>query len=48
MWIRAFVSEPLLGEIYPGMPAEVITDPEKRQGLSWAYRIYIAGSRIYP
>lgn len=28
VWIRAFVSEPQLGEIYPGMPAEVFTDTE--------------------
>lgn len=26
VWIRAFVSEPQLGEIYPGMLAEVFTD----------------------
>lgn len=26
VWIRAFVSEPDLGRIYPGMPAEVYTD----------------------
>ncbi len=26
VWIRAFVSEPQLGEIYPGMRAEVFTD----------------------
>lgn len=26
VWIRAFVSEPQLGEIYPGMAAEVYTD----------------------
>lgn len=28
VWIRAFVSEPQLGLIYPGMPAEVFTDTE--------------------
>jgi HlyD family secretion protein len=28
IWIRAFVSEPQLGLIYPGMPAEVFTDVE--------------------
>jgi HlyD family secretion protein len=26
VWIRAFVTEPLLGVVYPGMPAEIITD----------------------
>jgi HlyD family secretion protein len=26
VWVRAFVSEPQLGLIYPGMPAEVYTD----------------------
>lgn len=26
IWVRAFVAEPLLGEIYPGMPAEIFTD----------------------
>jgi HlyD family secretion protein len=26
VWIRAFVTEPDLGKIYPGMPAEVFTD----------------------
>lgn len=26
VWIRAFVSEPQLGEIYPGMQAEIYTD----------------------
>lgn len=26
IWIRAFVAEPLLGEVYPGMPAEILTD----------------------
>ena len=26
VWIRAYVSEPQLGQIYPGMPAEVYTD----------------------
>lgn len=26
VWIRAFVPEPSLGKIYPGMPAEVYTD----------------------
>lgn len=26
VWIRAFVSEPFLGVVYPGMPAEVYTD----------------------
>ncbi len=28
VWIRAFVSEPQLGEIYPGMLADVFTDAE--------------------
>jgi HlyD family secretion protein len=26
VWIRAFIPEPLLGVVYPGMPAEVYTD----------------------
>lgn len=26
VWIRAYVSEPNLGKIYPGMPAEITTD----------------------
>ena len=26
VWVRAYVSEPQLGLIYPGMPAEVYTD----------------------
>lgn len=26
IWVRAYVSEPLLGKVYPGMPAEVFTD----------------------
>ncbi|MCE2984031.1 MAG: efflux RND transporter periplasmic adaptor subunit [Parachlamydia sp.] len=26
IWVRAYVSEPMLGKIYPGMPAEVFTD----------------------
>ncbi|WP_068468585.1 efflux RND transporter periplasmic adaptor subunit [Candidatus Protochlamydia phocaeensis] len=26
IWVRAYVSEPDLGKIYPGMPAEVLTD----------------------
>lgn len=26
VWVRAYVPEPLLGVIYPGMPAEVFTD----------------------
>lgn len=26
IWIRAYVSEPNLGKIYPGMPAEITTD----------------------
>jgi HlyD family secretion protein len=29
VWIRAFVTEPDLGRIYPGMPAEVFTDTEE-------------------
>lgn len=29
VWIRAFVSEPQLGEIYYGMPAEVTTDSDQ-------------------
>lgn len=28
VWIRAFVDEPNLGNIYPGMPAEIYTDTE--------------------
>ena len=28
VWIRAFVSEPDLGRVYPGMPAEITTDTE--------------------
>lgn len=28
VWIRAFIPEPLLGMVYPGMPAEIITDTE--------------------
>lgn len=28
VWIRAFVAEPYLGLVYPGMPAEVFTDTE--------------------
>jgi len=30
VWIRAFVSEPNLGRIYPGMKAEIYTDAKKR------------------
>lgn len=26
VWIRAFISEPYLGRIYPGMPADIYTD----------------------
>lgn len=26
VWIRAYVSEPQLGQIYPGMPAQIFTD----------------------
>ncbi len=26
VWVRAFVTEPHLGQVYPGMPAEVYTD----------------------
>jgi HlyD family secretion protein len=26
IWVRAYISEPLLGKVYPGMPAEVFTD----------------------
>lgn len=26
VWVRAFVAEPNLGQVYPGMPAEVFTD----------------------
>lgn len=26
VWIRAFIAEPFLGDIYPGMPAEIYTD----------------------
>lgn len=29
VWIRAFVSEPFLGVVYPGMPAEIFTDSRK-------------------
>lgn len=28
VWVRAFVREPDLGKIYPGMPAEIFTDTE--------------------
>lgn len=28
IWVRAFVPEPLLGEIYPDMPADIYTDSE--------------------
>lgn len=28
VWIRAFISEPYLGNIYPGMPAEIHTDTQ--------------------
>lgn len=26
IWVRAYIAEPNLGDIYPGMPAEVLTD----------------------
>lgn len=26
VWIRSYVSEPLLGRVYPGMPAQIVTD----------------------
>lgn len=29
VWIRAFIAEPDLGKIYPGMPAEIFTDGSK-------------------
>jgi HlyD family secretion protein len=29
VWIRAFISEPYLGIVYPGMPAEIHTDTKK-------------------
>lgn len=29
VWVRAFVSEPHLGSIYPGMPAEIFTDTKE-------------------
>lgn len=31
VWVRAFVPEPLLGDIYPGMRAEVYTDTSGQQ-----------------
>ena len=37
IWVRAFVHEPDLGKIYPGMPAEVYTDSRK----DYAYKGHI-------
>ena len=28
VWVRAYVAEPDLGNVYPGMPAEILTDTE--------------------
>ncbi len=29
VWVRAYISEPYLGVVYPGMPAEVFTDTKR-------------------
>jgi HlyD family secretion protein len=34
VWVRAFVDEPELGQVYYGMPAEVFTDVEKGKSYS--------------
>lgn len=37
VWVRAFVSEPYLGLVYPGMPAEIFTD--SRNGKVYQGRV---------
>ena len=46
-WVRAYVSEPDLGKVHPGMKATVEVDSYPQRPLRRLGRLHLAGSGIY-
>ena len=46
-WVRAYVSEPDLGKIHPGMTATVGVDSFPKRRLRWLDRFYFTGRGVY-